>query len=47
MLFQNLTRDDNQYCRVDTPSQDEVDQTTSSSTSEVERTDYKAGDKED
>lgn len=46
MLYQNLTKDDNEYRRIDTPARDQVEQT-SSSTSQVERTEYKAGDKED
>ncbi|KAG7033399.1 Protein disulfide-isomerase 5-2, partial [Cucurbita argyrosperma subsp. argyrosperma] len=47
MLFQYLTKDDNEYHRVDTPARDQVDQISGSSTSQVERTEYRAGDKED
>ncbi|XP_022993428.1 protein disulfide-isomerase 5-2-like [Cucurbita maxima] len=45
MLYR--TKDDNnEYRRVDTPARDQVDQTSSSS-SHVERTEYRASDKED
>lgn len=47
MLYQNLTKDDSEYPRVDTSARDQVEQTSSSSAPEVERSEYKAGDKED
>ncbi|XP_022152539.1 protein disulfide-isomerase 5-2 [Momordica charantia] len=49
MLFQTLTKDDNEYRRVDTPSRDQFDQTSSSTStsSQVERREYRAGDKQD